>query len=632
MTVDPQNDSLKQDESKDGLQRRWLLELNAARDALREFHQEGDVVDREFRGDGGGERLNLFFADVQTKSAILSGVPKVRARRRFADALDPVARVSAMALDRLLNSDIERESDGYRKALSHAKSDWLRSGMGQVRLRYVVETQPTPAVVDPMTGQELAPAGERKTFEDVETDYVKWRKFLWTPAEVWDDVRAVFYGLDLSREEWDRQFPGLEFKPKAREKGDGSPETNQVFGRAEVWEIWDRDSKRVLFLSEQHQEILKVRADPLGLPGFFPSPQPLMANATTSKCVPRSSYFFARALYEEAHELQRRIRALVKQVKVRGGYDAANEALRDILSSAEDGKLWPMKNYATMAGGANGLANSIALIPNKDQIEAILALSNRLALVKRDIYEITGQSDIMRGQAAEKATATEQRIKARFGSTRIQAEQDELARFASEAQRIRAFIISKFFDAETIQRRANLVSGDDAKLVPQAMALLKEDISAYRIDVDADSLAMTDYDAIQQENMSLLEGTAKFFGAVGPLATSPEMAEFFASLYQQAIAGARGAERFEGTIDRFLAQMRAQAQAPKGPPPPDPKLELEKTRAQAGHVKAQADMAKTAMDFQVSQAEHGMRMAELAAQQQARMAGQMVGALDLEGV
>jgi hypothetical protein len=633
------------DESPGGLQRRWLLRLNAARTALETCHEEGQKVVDEFLGKGKGSRLNLFFADVETKSANLSGDPKVRARRRYADARDDVARVSAMALDRVLNSDIERETDGYRKSLQNAKGDWLKPGLGQLRFRYVVKTEPTPAQAEQkgpcgcgaMTGMPqpqcpecqgsgervvvpAQPAGSRKVHEDVETDLVKWNRFLWDPAEIWDDVQAVYYGLDLTKAQWEEQFPGKTFRAKGDEKGKKRDEVKEAFARAEVWEIWDKETRRVLFLSEQERVILKVVADPFGLPGFFPSPEPLAANVTTSAFVPRSTYWLAQEQYGEAHELQKRIRKLVKQVKVTGAYDGNSQALASILTDAADGKLYPVKNFASLVG-KDGIANAISLLPIAETVNAIIALSERLALVKREIYEITGQSDIMRGQAAEKATATEQRIKARFGSSRIQADQDKLARFASDAQRIRAFLIAKLFDAETIAKRANIQpDSDDAQILPQAIELLKSSIADYRIDVDADSLSMTDFDAIQQENLALLKGSAEYFGAVAPLSVTPENAVFFAEIYEQAISGMRGSERFEPIIDRYVAGMKEKAKQPPAPPQPDPtevvKAETEKVKAGAQVQKSQADIAKTRMDVQAKQAEHALKMRELAATQQ----------------
>lgn len=619
-----QDDKPRFDDSPAGLQRRWLLRLKAAKDFFEDFHAEGETVVKEFRGEGGrGNRLNLFYSDVQTRSATLSGTPKVRARRRYSDARDHVARVSALTLDRILNSDIERESDGYRTALACAKHDYLCPGLGQVWLRYVVETKPTDPVLDP-EGNELEPAGEEKAREDVETDYTKWRRFLIDPAEVWDDVRAIYRDLELTKSEWEKQFPDKPFVIASTNKRKVD-EVKEAFGRAQVWEIWDKETRRVLHLSENATEILKVSQDPYGLPGFFPCPRPLMANLTTSKCLPRSTYYLAKDQYDEAHRLQVRIRKLVDSIKVCGFYDAGNEGLKRLLDDASDGKLVAVKNMAVLVD-KGGVSNMVMLLPIKERVEAIIALSERLALVKREIYEITGQSDIMRGQAAERATATEQRIKARFGSSRIQSDQDELARFASEAQRIRAFLIAKFFDAETIAQRANIQpDSEDAQYLPDAIALLKSSIADYRIDVDADSLAMTDYDAIQQDGTAVMTASGEFFAKVIPTATSPEMGEFFLRMYQQWVSGFRGADRFEPIIERFSADMRERAQQPPPPPQPDPtemvKAEAEKAKAGAAVQKAQIDVAKAGMDMQAKQMdmaakrmEHGQRMEQMGMQ------------------
>jgi hypothetical protein len=612
-------DAQKLDESPSGLQRRWMIRLKAAKDFFEDFHNEGEVVVKEFLGKGGKtSRLNLFFGNVQTKSATLSGVPKVRARRRFADAKDDVARVSAMALDRILNSDIERESDGYRKALANAKGDWLKPGLGQVWLRYVVETEPTETT-DPDTGEVIK--GEQKAREDVETDHAKWRDFMWDPSETWEDVLAIFRKLNLTKAEWEKQFPGKPFRVAGRKDGKAD-EIKEAFGRAEVWEIWDKESKRVLHLCEQERTILKVSPDPYGLPGFFPCPEPLMANVTTSKCIPRSTYYLAKDQYDEAHELQQRIRALVKQVRVRGVYDAGCEPLKDLLTSAVDGRLVPFKSFAALVD-KGGIQNAVSLLENKDQIEAILALSQRLALVKQEIYEITAQSDLTRGQSDSSKTATAARGEMRVFSQRVSAEQDEYARFASEAQRIRAFLIAKFFDAETIAQRANIQpDSDDAALLPQAIDLLKSSIADYRIDVDADSLAMTDYDAVQQEGISLMGSVGEYIGKVAPVAAaSPGMAMFAAEMLQAMLSGFRGSERFEPIVDRYVSDLKQQAAQPPAPPQPDPaamaKLEAEKVKAGAAGIKAQAEVVKaqtglqqTVLDAHAARESFGQRMAE----------------------
>jgi hypothetical protein len=652
------------DETPTGMQRRWELEISSAKKAMEDFQTDGDKVVDEFLGgtNKGAKRLNLFHADVVTKGAQLFGnLPKIRARRRFNDAKDETARVAGEALERMLGTDIERDEDGFQTSMDNALSDWLKPGLGQIRFRYVVETQvqeETPAQVESMpcetcrgmeadgcqmcggTGsvtREIAPAvpaQEVKTFEDVETDYVYWKDFLWSPCRTWSEVRWVAYRVEMSRDalheryddtvsegdekEGERLINAIPLRAKDKEKRKQDEGVKDVWSRAEVWEIWDKDERRVIHFVEGFDRVLDVVADPLGLPNFFPSPRPLIANSTTTKLMPKANFFLVDDLYQEAHDLTRRIRTLVKAIKVAGIYDQANEGVQKLLEDATENKLIPVANWSSFVANG-GLQGAVAFLPLSVTVEAVVQLVQQRNLIKRDIYEITGQSDIMRGQAAEKATATEQRIKARFGGTRIVAEQRELARFASEAQRIRGFIIAKHFDSATIIKRSNMENSPDAELLPQAVELLKQDIAEYRIEVDSESLSMTDFDAQQQEGIAIMQATAEFFKNFAPLITNPAIGVFVMELYQQFITQFRGANRFESIIDRGVQQLKKLAEqppAPAMPPPPDPKLEVAKVQAGVAQVKAQAEMQKSGMDLQTKQAEFGMKMAEIRAKRE----------------
>ena len=664
-----------------GLQSYWEVEIGAAKDNVKDWWRDGETVIKEFLGeatDAGKYRLNLFYADTTTRAANMSGLPKVRARRRYSDATDDVARTSAEILERLLNSDIDREEDGYRKSLAKARSDWELPGLGITRFRYVMETEPVEGIPAqkgpcPTCGGEVeeceecdeageievapeVPAGERKIHEDVETDYVFWKDFLWSPAKTWSDVRWIAYRTELTRDELVARFgeeKGKQIQIQRRYPASAesvSEEVKDAWCRAEVWEIWDKSTKRRLMFSEGMNEILEDVEDPLELPGFFPSPEPLCANLTTSKFLPRPWYFLAQSLYEEAHELTRRIRYLVKAIKTVGGFDASMPELGRMLDDACENRLIPVERWS-MVKEKGGLSNAMELLPIDSQIQAVVQLVQQRNLVKQDLFEVTGQSDIMRGQANAGATATEQRIKARFGSSRIQAMQGEYARFASEGQRIRAGIITRMFDVETIVKRSNIMPrstveeapaaqmatpqmpgapgmppappappsskpGPSPELVLKAVELLKSDDSAYRIEVDNDSLSMTDYDALQQEGVAFMTATSQFFQQWAPLIQGggPVIAKFAVELYQQFASQVRGGERFEDIIDRMVDSLEKLASAPKPPPQPDPKMMVAQVKAKTDMAKAQVDMAKTQMDFKASAAEHQMKMGEIQAE------------------
>jgi hypothetical protein len=208
----------------------------------------------------------------------------------------------------------------------------------------------------------------------------------------------------------------------------------------------------------------------------------------------------------------------------------------------------------------------------------------------------------------------------------VQAAQDEFARFTTDAQKIRAEIIAKWFDEQTIIERSNILRTKDAQRAQQAAQLLKSEWAQYRIEVATDTLAMTDYDAVKQERIEVI-------GALGGLLQAgqgliqvggPRGMEFVLEAGAWLIAGTKGGSTLEGVFDRFKSMAQQAANAPKPPQPPDPKvvqaqigLQTAKVEGQAKLMGAQADMQQTQMDMVAKRQEFGMRMAEIQAKRAA---------------
>jgi hypothetical protein len=601
------------DETPEGQARRWSMELSAARKELEKFHSRGDKVIKRFRDERpevsellGSTRLNAFSSDVQTLRCNVYGAPpRVNVSRRFADAGDDDARVAGEQLERILNTDIERDSDSYATALSYALDDRLLPGFGNVRVRYVADFEKvpeTPAILDEQTGQELSPAvpaGEKKTREDVETDHVHWNDQLWSPSRVFHEVRWWAFKLKMSRDKLKERFGEEVGKavPLNAKKGLEGLDTSDAdkadpWGRAEVWEIWDKEHKRVIWYVDGYPKVLDSKADTLGLEGFWPFPRPLMANLTTSGMVPVPDFYLNQDLYNEIDEVTARISALVRKMRLRGVYDKTNLEIKNLLADLGD-DLVPAENFGALSE-KGGLRGVIDWLPLDQMANAILALRDYRRELIDLLHQTSGMSDIMRGQGTQGGvTATEQRIKARSASVRIQALQDEFARFASDVQRIKAEIISKHFDEATILERCNCANTADAGRAQAAVALIKSGVAQYRIEVKPESISMQDFGALRQEKTEVLTGIASYFQAMAPLAQQmPQAMPTLLQILQWSISGLRGASTMEGILDQAVEQAKqAQEQAAQNPqpPPPDPKVLLMQMKGQQDLVKIQAE-------------------------------------------
>lgn len=595
---------------------RLTAEFDAAKKALKGWHDEANkaldaFLDERATADTGDTRLNIYTSDTQTQEAMLYGkTPKVSVSRRFSDAQDDVARVASEIQERILNSDIEADDDTFAQALEYALSDRQHTAFGLARVRYergepqmreAVPAIPGPVGPDGMPTELAAAVPAVQTFPDerVETDYTHWQDVLWGPCRVWHEVPWVAFRSELSQSEKVRKFGEkvaalLPVKSKKPSGGDKEGKAADPWGRTDVWEVWVRDGRQVFFFVEGYSSVIAPEgvavqpngavADPLGLVGFFPCPRPMMANWTTRKLVPRPDYMIAKDLFEGINNLATRIKMLKDAVRVVGAYDKGNKALAGMLNG-KDNTMIPVDSWAMFAekGGVKGAVDWFPL----DQVVGALTVLRECLTEEIDhARQITGMSDIMRGQASEAGTtATSDRITARFGSVRMQKRQQELARFATDLQKLRAEVMAKHFDESTYLARCNCENTNDKALAPEAVKLIKADFSKYRIEVKPENISMTDFDALKQERTEVITAIAQYMQAVAPIAEAmPGAMPHLLQILQWMVAGIRGGSDIESVLDQAIAQAKTAAEQPQQQPQ-DPKI------AQL-QLKAQTDMAK----------------------------------------
>jgi len=633
-------------DSPEGLAERWGIEVNSAKEAVKEFHKASKTILKQFldirESDNSTEsRVNLFTANTITTKALLYGkTPSVDVDRRFGDSKDTTARCAATILQRLLNTDIERDDDGYARALKNALGDRLTVGLGVIRQRYVMtEGEPkkvpakykTQTITDPDTNEEveenvrddegneieLAPGYEEATkqHEDVETIYVHWEDFLWSVSRTWEENRWIAFRNAMTRDALRKRFKNLSKKDLKeiplnsklfKEKGELAQ--RDPWARADVWEIWSKEDRKVYWYVEGHDKILDVQDDPYELEAFWPCPMPLYANLTTGSLMPRADYIFAQDLYNDINVISSKIRLLEGAIRVVGVYDANCADIARILNETSGNEMIPSANWADLAE-KGGLKGKVDWFP----IDMVVAALDKL-VQQRDqkialLYQVTGMSDILRGQAQAQATATEQAIKAKFASVRVQDFQEEFATFASAGQRIKAELVSKLYDDETILQRSNAQYTEDAQNIPAALQLIRDEFATYRIKVKPESVSLTDYAALKQERTEMMTALSQMLGTVLQIGqAAPAMTPFLLQMIKWMFTGFRGASTIEPVLDQAVQaaeQMAQQAmQKAAQPPPPDPKL-------QAAQVKADAEVQRSKLDVQGAIMEHMAKMKEL---------------------
>ena len=633
------------EDTPEGNAQLWGVEMDAAEEFFRTFHDESETCLKAFlnfkkkdgQKDNNDTRPGVYWRNTLTQRALMYGrTPSVEVTRKFGDANDGVARLAAEIQERALNSDIEKDADeGFAAVMGYALDDRLQTAMGIARIRYVVEhgdtPEDTPAVTDG-EGNELAPAVPGvppKLSEDVEVVYANWKDFRYSPCRVWHERRWVAFANEMSRKELERRFTAplakllgidegaaklrlqsVPMEAKKSSKGgdkDLDGRSKGPWDRACVWEIWDGESKRVYWWVKGFDVLLDQLEDPLELEGFFPCPRPMFGTVTNSNLVPTHDYIILRDLYKEYDSVSRRITKLQRTIKVRGVYDATAGDVKRLVQEGGDNELIPIQNWNRWAE-KGGAAGQIDWLPLDAMVAALAQLRDYRTEVGAMIDQMSGMSDILRGEAAVRsATATEQGIKAKFASIRMQALQDDFARFCSDIQRLKAEVMAKHFDVQTYVMRSNIMNGFDATQGPQqiqaAIQLIKSNVSDYRIEVKPEAVAMQDYAAMKSERTEVIQGIGQFLSNAQPmLQQMPQSASFIGEMLRWFVAGLRGARSIEGELDKVMAQAeQAQRQAamqPQAPPPPDPKVQAVQLKMQADQQKAQSDMQLQQMKTQ----------------------------------
>jgi hypothetical protein len=583
----------------------WSAELKSSEKTLKNWKKKGDkIVSRyldsrnnsssDINKASSGFKLNLFHSNVTTLNSMLYGnIPTVDVSRRYADSNDDVGRVASMTMERLLNCDITENGKEYDVVLRSTLLDRLTAGLGAARVRYEVETE----------GE-----GENEVMksEAAPIDYYYWNDVIWSWARNWTEVRWLAFRSYLTKEQvrerfGDKAAEGVELKKQHSKESEGQSaedDKQSSWMKAEIWEIWDKEKKEVVWYSEGYNRILDTKKDPLKLKGFFPCPPFFLANPTSTLYIPTPDFTLSEDLYNEIDTLQTRISILTEAVKAVGVYDSAADGIKRMFNEGVENELIPVENWALFAE-KGGIQGQVDWVPIGDIVNALDKLRSVRDETITLLQQVSGMADVMQGGVNNQYEGTGQsQLKAKFGSIRIQALQDEFAQFASDLLQLKAEVIAIHFDPQSIAEQSNMQHSMDKELLPQAIELIKNPRQArLRVAIRPESVAMVDYAQLKAERTDYINALSMFMQSATPLMESdPAAKPFLLELLKWGLAGFKGAQEIEGVMDKAIeASVEAEKEKQENPQP-DPEAAKEQAKLQGEMQKIDA---KGQMDMQV---------------------------------
>ena len=491
--------------SREDMVKNWLEAIEIASSDEKDWRKDTkDAITVYEAGENApGTAFNIYHANINTiVPAIFNTPPIPDVRPRWGDT-NPELKNASRIIERVISQSID--DDDFVDTISSAVFDLAVSSRGVARVTY-----------------EPVMEGDKVVYQECGEEYVYWSDFRHGPCRKWKDCPWVAFRKFLSKDEIAKAASktiadklSYDHRSDVQDDDDGGEKDDlkDIYKRALIWEIWDKDTGKVYWISPSYdKEPVWDEQDPLGLKGFFPCPRPMYAGKTNKNLTPISDFKVYRGLIEEVDRLTRRITALLNQCRARGmvaKFPGQNDLQR--ISQADDGELIEVSDANVLLQGG-GLEKLISWFPLEPIIKTIQILYQQREVAKQNIYEVTGISDIVRGQSNPNETLGAQKIKSEWGGLRLQTRQAEVARFCRDLIRMKAEIVGEHYTDEMLA----VISGLP---IQNAKAILSSDaMRTWLIDIETDSTVMADL-SYKQENMSkFVQGAGVYFQSLaGPM-------------------------------------------------------------------------------------------------------------------
>lgn len=532
----------RDDSGNSSLRNRWLRRIEREIDAHKKWRDQAKDSRDAFRPKEQQPAFPIYWSIIKIiKAAIFAKAPVPDVRKRWSDqqGADKLAQLIERAA--IYNMDVE-DFDGEAEL---AVEDYLVEALGvtKVELDTTTEDRPVFDPTDPkvtldVNGAPVVMGADGKPVVDpavqsiiarqsVRHVHFGARQFHWEPAKSWKRVTWVAFDHELTREQIKKQFRvKLKDQPNSGSDGDNSKPASSKYAVTEtVHEVWDFKSGKRIFVSDCHTDVLEETPLPLKLQSRFPCPRPMMTNVASDDLIPEPDYQKIQGQCEAIESLTRRIRALVKQLRDIGFYDAQLTELAD-LQDLEDGQLVPIDSLLERLGQAPGRSAGFESVVAKEdlsnKVNVIRELLGQRESEKQALFETLGIADIIRGASDPRETMGAQQLKGQWANVRIGPKMREVARYFRDLLRIQSEVIGKYVKREQLEQQTGMAISE------QEYAQLQSELgTAYVVDIETDSTLAQDASQDKADTLELLKVLSDYMSRWLPMVTAGQLPASF---------------------------------------------------------------------------------------------------------
>lgn len=580
--------------------KKWLDRISSSEKKWNKYHELIKEIRDYYLNEKRSNKQNIFWSSIETLKPFIyfkAPVPYVERKSKFPN---PVEDAACHILEKALIENLERQD--FDGVIKYARNDYLISGLGLTYEKYV-PTFKTVQVqsIDDVTGEAVVLEADVLESAKVETTYMNPKKLIFdcNHVYVWEDCAWVAQKIKMTKREVIEQF-GKKFANKILV--DGTDE--EIDRETSVYRVWDKKDKRVLYISNDvKDEFLRVDEDVLKIEGFYPFAKPVFATLANKGLIPVPDYTEIKCQLDELDGINNRMRLTMQALKVSGAYDGSFPELANLL--AKDVTLIEVSDFDKIRekGGIDGF---VGFMPIGQYIDALQALAERRAQLISAIYEITGVSDIMRGNSDPNETATAVTKKTNFGTLRNQDRQNDFQRFLTDILKIKAEIICEMFTPELLAQYAEKQTPPE--VVSAAIELLKTDkLRNLALGVETDTSFQQSEEAEQTLNAvkTIHEMVTSAFEVIS---AQPALLGLYKQMVESVVVTLPNTRQFTAAIDETFSKIESALQAPDQP---DEQAQADGMKAQSDMMRAQADMTKNQNEFAIKQRQNEIKEQEV---------------------
>jgi len=584
---------------------------------------------------------NILYANTEVIApAIYSRVPVPVVKRRYDDE-DPIGKQASEVAERMLEFIINNPDPEYDSIDNIFKKNvqaGLVPGRGIARVKYDAEIYKTGNKTE--TGEDEEQVGK----ELVCCEEIPWDRFIAGYGKSWQEVPWIAIQHFLTKKDVEDLLEDVDGKKaslpedlkftagneaiKSEKDATGATEID-LPEVANIWEVWDKRTYKVVFVADGCKDIIKEVEDPLKVQGFFPMPEPIHFFERISSQIPQVLYSVYEQQALELNTVSVRIRKIIAALKVRGFVDTAIPKMAELFTM-DDNTLLALEGSNHLEG--RGLDGAIWLMPVEKLVTVLQQLYMQRIQIKAIIQELSGIADIQRGNTAASETLGAQQLKSQWGSIRLKKYQKEVNRYAVEMYRLVSEVAIQSFNIDTISKMTGIQLPTDqmkqqaAILVQQVqqqmqqqpdlqqnqelmakvqqaqglqaaiswedvMKVLKDDFTRnFRVSIETNSTLELEYSDDKDQIAEFMNAMAQFMNGIAPMVENGTLP--FAAAKAMMLTICRR-YRFGDEVEKELEKMTE----PK--PKPDPKQEAAQQKQQQDAELHQATIQKAQQDAQI---------------------------------